>query len=314
VIRRWNDFWFAPAPAVNLGAARIAVGVLTLWILLSRDYWPMSDVPEVFWRHAPQDLRLRYLIPGPLAMNRLLEGIATAAVVGVILGVAPRLCSAIAALLIYHLAPLEAAIWTGAPEARGMTLAPVALLILAVAPSDAAFSVRRPRPSIAHGPVAGPSVDYGWPVRLLQLLVVEIYFFSAIGKVQRVGLDWGSPERIRQWLLWFNTDDQAVVFQEPGLWLARFPAVCAAIGIGTFLLEWGMPLALFSRVARWVLVPAALVFHAGILITMNIHVPEAWLLVVFVDWSRLAPGGGVLTATPARPTVTSAAAVALPGP
>jgi len=35
-------------------------------------------------------------------------------------------------------------------------------------------------------------------------------------------------------------------------------------------------------------VPAALLFHIGVLLAMNIHVPEAWLVLVFVDWMAVA--------------------------
>ena len=95
---------------------------------------------------------------------------------------------------------------------------------------------------------------------LIQLLVVQIYFFSAIGKLERTGLSWGSAEHMQLWLLRFNQDSQSVVFGTLGPWIAQFGWLTGAIGAATVLFEWCMPQA------------------------MNIHVPEAWLILVLVDW------------------------------
>ena len=68
------------------------------------------------------------------------------------MGVAPRVACFVAAILLYHLAPFEAAIWTTRPEARGLTLAPIALLLLAVAPSDRDLTLWPARRVIARMP------------------------------------------------------------------------------------------------------------------------------------------------------------------
>lgn len=289
--RWWTTCWFPKASAANLAVARILIAGHALWMLASRDYAAMSDVPGVFWRPSLAAIRWRYLIvPGHGDVERLLQALAALALVGVLLGVAPRVCGFLAAVLLYHLAPLEAAIWTGAPVARGMTLAPTALLVLAASPSADALSIR-PRPR-ATGVRRGSS-RYGWALRLLQLLVCEIYFFSAIGKLERTGWAWGSPDRIRLWFYWFNQDAQSVVFGALGPWLAQYAWLCGVIGVATMVLEWTMPVALFWAPARIVLVPVALVFHVGVLLSMNIHVPEAWLILVLVDWPALAARLGV---------------------
>jgi len=281
----WSRFWFAPESAINLAAARILVAAEALWILASRNYAAMADVPAVFWRSAPASLHWRYLIvPGHGDLERFLQVVAAAALVGALLGVAPRVCCAVAAVLLYHLAPLEAAIWTGAPEARGMTLAPTVLLVLAAAPSGDALALWPRRRS---GAVERRSSRYGWALLLVQVLVVEIYLFSAIGKLERTGLAWGSWERIRLWLYWFNQDPQSVVFGTLGPWMAQYAWICALIGAGTVTMEWAMPLMLVWRKSRRFLVPVALAFHVGVLLAMNIHVPEAWLVLVFVDWHAI---------------------------
>jgi hypothetical protein len=220
----------------------------------------------VFWR-VPLD-RWRFLIaPGHPALERGLQVAVVVALIGAIAGIAPRVCCVVAALLLYHLGPMETAIWTLAPEARGITLAPTALLVLSLARGDD---------------------EDGWALRLVQVLVVEIYLFSAIGKLERTGLGWGSAERIRTWMLWFGQDDQSLVFTSASRWLARHAWICGWIGASTVVMEWLMPVMLFWRRSRLVLVPIALGFHVGVLVSMNIHVPEAWLILVFVDWHAVA--------------------------
>ncbi len=93
---------------------------------------------------------------------------------------------------------------------------------------------------------------------------------------------------MRLWLLWFNQDTQSVVFGTLGPWLAQYAWLCGLIGAATVVMEWTMPLALFWRPSRVVLVPVALAFHVGVLLSMNIHVPEAWLILVLVDWTALS--------------------------
>jgi hypothetical protein len=284
--RAWTCFWFQRESAGNLALARILVALNALWILASRNYAGMSEVPDVFWRPELAAIRWRYLIvPGHGDMERVLQGLAALALIGALVGIAPRVCCAVAALLLYHLAPLEAAIWTAAPEGRGMTLAPTALLILAAAPSGDAFALW---PRARTGPKERRASRYGWALLLVQLLVCEIYLFSAIGKLERTGFTWGSAERMRLWLFWFNQDTQSVVFGTLGPWLAQYAWLCGIIGAATVVLEWTMPLALFWRPSRVVLVPVALAFHVGVLLSMNIHVPEAWLILVFVDWTGLS--------------------------
>lgn len=282
----WTGFWFGPESALNLAFARILVATHALWLLGSRDYAAVSGVPAVFWRPEDAGIRWRYLIvPGHADLERILQVAAGAALAGVILGVAPRVLALVAAVLLYHLGPLEAAIWTAAPIGRGMTVAPAALLVLAAAPCGDAVALGRRRDG---APPLATAEDYGWALRLIQLLVVEIYLFSAIGKLERTGLDWGSAEHMRMWLLWFHQDDQSRVFGALGPWLAQSLWMTGAIGLGTLVLEWTMPVALFSRRARLILVPAALLFHVGVLLAMNIHVPEAWLVLVLVDWSAVS--------------------------
>ena len=301
---RWNQFWFTPDSATNLATIRIVVALHALWHVLSRDYAAISGLPQEFWRGVSSSARWRYLLfEGNPYPETIIQWVATAALVGALVGVYPRLSCFVAGIALYHLGPLETIIWTPAPLARGLTIAPIALLALSASPAGDALSLW-PR----RQPEAGRSLSgkYRWPRALVQLLVCQIYLFAAYGKLVETGWAWGSAENIRLWLLWFNLEEQNAVFHTLGLWIADRPALCAAIGAGSLALEWTFILALFWRRARPWLISMAVVFHIGILLTMNIHVGETWLLLVFIDWDALAQrvrdrlGGGGKPHVPAR--------------
>ena len=93
---------------------------------------------------------------------------------------------------------------------------------------------------------------------------------------------------MRAWLLLSNQDDQLAVFRAPGLWLADRPALCLAMGILALAIDLGFILVWFWKRSRRVLVPAALLFHAAILVTLNYAFLSAPLLLVFVDWGPRA--------------------------
>jgi hypothetical protein len=282
VIRRsWSRFWFASDAARQLAMLRILVAAHALWILRSRDFATDAGLPD-FWASVPATLRWRYLVfPGYAGLEHILQGAAVVALLAALVGFYARPACFVAGLLLYHLAPLEAILWSPAPTARGLTLSPLLLLVLAAAPSGDAWAVwpRAPR--------TAASWEYGWPRRLTWLLVAEVYLFAAIAKAIQSGLAWSSGQNIRRWLLIFALNPE-MPRHGLGRWIADRPGLCLAIGIGTVLFEWTFILAVFSSRARRVLVPAGLILQLGIYLAMNIHVGETWLILTFVDWVALA--------------------------
>ena len=296
----WDRFWFGPGTARNLAAARIVLAAQALWILLSRDIPALSALPAAFWAEVPGSARWRFLVfEGRPGLEAALQAIALVALVAALLGVAARASCLLAALLLYHLAPLETLFFTPSPWAKGLTLPVLGLLTLSLSPCADALRVG------GHGkagPVSGP--DHGWPLRLVQLFVCQPYLFSGIAKLKAAGLGWASPENMRAWLLLANLDDQLAAFRAPGLWLADRPLLCLAMGVAALAMDLGFMVALFSRRARRVLVPAAVLFHAAILVTQNYAFLSAPLLLVFVDWGpRVSrgrtPPAGVPSTMPA---------------
>jgi hypothetical protein len=119
----WNTFWFAPAPAINLAAARVIFSLHALWMLGSLDLAAISGVPEVFWAGVSRAERWRYLLfPGHASLEYVLQWTTFAALIAAAIGVWPRVACFCAGLLLYHLAPLETIFWTPNPFERGFTI------------------------------------------------------------------------------------------------------------------------------------------------------------------------------------------------
>ena len=85
-------------------------------------------------------------------------------------------------------------------------------------------------------------------------------------------------------MLYFSEADQTRVFHSLGAWIAVRPVVCGIIGVGTLLFELGFFTVLFSKMARRLLVPLAVAFHLGILLSMNLVFLNVPQLLVFANW------------------------------
>ena len=283
--RLWDGFWFSPGTPRNLAVARVVTAATALWVVLSRDLPAMSGTPAVFWSAVPWTRRWRYLLfPGHPSLEHVVQAIVIVALAGVLLGMAPRVCAFLASLGLYHLAPLEAVFWSSSPYVRGLETPLLALMALALSPCGDAWAVRGGGPAPTT-----PSWAYRWPVRLIQVQICYIYFFSGYSKIVDVGVGWASAENLQAWMLVFNQGSEVKPFVQPGLWIAAHPALCQVIGVGTLLFELGFPVALVSNRLGILLAVAALLFHVGIWVMMNITVLFVLFLLVFVDWDGALP-------------------------
>ncbi len=280
----WLRAWFTAAPPETLAGVRIVIAVHALWIVLSRDFAGMAQLPAPFWAALPASTRVRYLllVPEPGWLAHATVALLVAALVALALGWRARAAAAVAAALLYHVAPLEVAPWTHSAYERGLEVSILACLVLAVAPSGDAWAVGAPRPAPA------PSEAYAWPVTLIRLILASVYFNAFLSKLLRVGPGWVSADNLRRWLVVFEEQEQVGLFHVVGPWLARHPLLCLGAAVLAMVVDGGLWLAAFSRRARRVLVPLALAFHAGIALAMNIVFLNAPQLLVFADWGARA--------------------------
>ena len=278
--RVWDRIWYAPESPRNLAAARIIIAVHALWILFSRDFPGLAALPTVFWRTTSTLERWRYLFfPGHALLEAALYWMLVGALVAVTLGWRVRAAAFIAALLLYHVAPLEALIWTPDAFERGFEVTILSLLVLSAARCGDVWSLDAP------AVVPAPGAEYHWPLVLIQLFVVQIYFFSGYSKLYRVGLSWMTADNMQRWLVRFSQEDQLQQVSHVGLWIAHHAAVSQLVAIGAVLLDLSMILCVVWKPARRVLIPAAISMHVGIFLTMSIVFLNAPQLLVFVNWN-----------------------------
>ena len=275
---RWEAFWHAPTSERNLAIARVLLAGTALWMVLSRfDLPSVLAFPAEMWTGVGAARRARFVLGAPLALEQTLYAALHATLVAALLGLYPRVACFASGLLLYHFAPFETIIRSPNPYLRGLTLPTLGLLILSFAPRMDRWRVL---------PAAAEADAPAWPLRLVQVLLCQIYFFAGYAKLVTSGLEWPAAENVRRYLLLLNQGLSNAPAGSLGYAIADLPWACALLGWGGLALELLFPLVLFSRAARWVLLPLAVLFHVGNGVLFRIFFQNVFLLLVFVDWDR----------------------------
>ncbi len=126
----------------------------------------------------------------------------------------------------------------------------------------------------------------------MQVLLCQVYFFAGYSKLFWSGLAWVTAENIRGHLLALNQALGLPPGGSLGYALAAHPGVCLFLAVGGMVFELAFPVVLLSRVARRVLLPAALLFHVANAVAFRVVFQNAALLLLFVDWGPRAPRSG----------------------
>lgn len=281
----WNRAFFSPEPALNLACARVIIAAHALWVLLSRDLPANAALPAEFWLGVDRTELWRYFIfPGHPDLEYGLQAVAVVALSLATLGIVPRLACFGSALLLYHLALLETIYWTPNPYQRGFTVSVLALFTLSFSRCGDALRLGGSPPTV-------PSATYCWPLRMVQLYLAQAYFFSGTSKLSRVGVQWLDPENLRQWFLLFAEQDQvrrlSWVFNVVGPWIAEYWLLCLVAGLYGVVANLCFISVPFSRYARRLLVPDAILFHIMVLLSLNIFWINTPQLLIYVNWQWL---------------------------
>jgi len=265
LVRRWQAFWFPAVPVRRLAVFRI---VMTTYAFF--DIWLVSGFISRYSRVDDQFYRaLVILTPFP----RL----------------GPRLTSLIYAVLFVSLALAvvgcftRPALWVAAPlylwwwgtyysfgaVHHGRITVVVALFVLAVGPSGHAYSVDswRARRRAARLGAAPPATDErdelaGWALRVMMVLVVGAYVLAAYSKLRVTGPGWVRGGALEAVMIKNGTPAAMLLVRH--LWLVHGMAVL------TLLLEGTAWLLFFRGRIRDAYVVAAVLFHIGTLLVLNI--------------------------------------------
>jgi len=288
MIRRWNAFWFTPGQASTLGACRLwFFGLLFLW-MLPHDFRPWGQYSSVFWM--PIWLFDRTGIP---AFSP--ETIGWIQLVW-------KLSLLLAAVGLYTRAAMIVALplgtyLMGLPQNFGQTqhfdtLVVFAMTALAVSRAGDAVSldslIRAVRARSAASPP--PSGEYTWPLRFVWVAMALAFGAAGFAKLRHSGLEWIFSDNFALLLLrqqYHLSDGEPLT--RWGIAVAHHPWLAQTMAAAAVSIETLFPLALFSRRARMILVPASLGFLVGIRALMGPTFEQFIMCFVFwVPWEQVS--------------------------
>ncbi len=293
----WNRFWFAPSPAWPLGLCRaLFFGMLAIW-MLPHDFSAWGGYSRVLWM--PIAL---FRITGirPLSVDALawLQLVWKASLVLSAVGLLTRPSMIVSAALGTYL--------MGLPHNFGQTqhfdtLVVLASWALACSRAGDAWSMdaairERVRRGTQKGPGGRtrerivPSGEYTWPIRFVWVAMSLIFCAAGISKVRHSGISWILSDSFRLLLLrqqYHISDGDPLTTW--GVVVAAHPWLTHAMAGTALCVELFFPLVLVSRRIRAVLVPAGLLFLAGIRLLMGPTFEQFMMCYVFwVPWPRVA--------------------------
>ena len=288
----WQRFWFAPASPVGLAVCRaLFFGYLAARVAPDARVAPWGGVGDAFWM--PTHLfALAGLGVAPAAVLHAVDLLWSVALLLACVGLATTIATRASLVLgVYVL---------GLPQCFGKIdhwsgLLVLLMAILACARCGDACSIdallarrhaRRAGREVQH---ARPSGEYRWPVQLVRVTMVLVFFAAGVAKLRFSGLAWLDPHNM------------AIILVQPhyaldralpalGLAVAGIPALTGTLALLTLLAEVLSPLALLGGVPAALLVGALLAMQLGIAFLLGVHasVPFLASYAFWLPWDALA--------------------------
>lgn len=292
MLNSWEEFWYHPRSALGLALLRIILFAWLLYLYFFNFYatqlhlW--SYVPEALWNPIPIFSLLKIPKLSPIT-NMWIEYFWYLLLFLGIIGIFSRWVCVLTAILAVYLFGLRYSV--GNIYANNGIL-PIAMIILAFSRCGDALSVdawiKRTRGKM----LVSTSADYQWPVQLVKVLFVLIFFFSGLNKIIESGMDWIITDNFRNKLLqrlYYNGPFfwrfQGIGFTE---WLVQFPWLCKLMALGAVVIQCAAPLALWRGWLGYSVLAALALLQVMIFFTLTENF-VAWvpLYLAFVPWERL---------------------------
>jgi predicted DCC family thiol-disulfide oxidoreductase YuxK len=286
--RQWNQFWFEPGSATTLGTCRLLFfGFLFVW-QFRHDYSPWGAYSPVFWMPVPLFAWLRVPAFHPATLE-VLQAVWKLSLFLSAVGLFTRPAMVVAFAIGTYL--------VGLPHNFGQTQHFDTLLVFAsgaLALSRAADAVSID--ALVRGAHAGsrqpPPEDgeYTWPIRFVWVAMALIFCAAGLSKLRHSGLEWIFSDNMA---LLLQRQQYHISDGEPltswGVIVAAHPWMARSLAGASVAIEALYPLALFSRRARYLLVPAGLGMLIGIRALMGPTFEQFMMCYVFwIPWSRVA--------------------------
>jgi hypothetical protein len=159
------------------------------------------------------------------------------------------------------------------------------LVVLAFTPCGDGFSVDS---FLGRARKRAGDIVYGYPILLLRILLAWSYFSSALIKLRVAGFGYFNPDNLPTLSIMHSLDNLHATHYRLAFWLPRAREIMTFVVVLVVLWELSFPLAIFSKVARRVILPMGVLFHLSTLFFMNVFFPfHLAAYAVFIDWPRL---------------------------
>lgn len=260
----WNAFWFTPADPLPLAVIRIVTGAILTWAcvvwLLDADAF-FGDRgwlrPDQVWRmnDQPWQWSLYFAASSP-TMIRVVAGVALVAAILLTIGLATPVAAVVSFLGLVSAANRAPLNVFGLDDTLGMLLVP-----LVIGPAGARLSLDSLFMPPGRGRGGEPSVRANVALRLLQVHLCVVYFFSGAGKL--FGASWWEGTA-----LWGAVaNDRYRTLDLRGL--AGHPLVINALTLATLWWEAAYAALVWPRLTRRLCLAMAVLVHLGIGLTMG---------------------------------------------
>jgi predicted DCC family thiol-disulfide oxidoreductase YuxK/uncharacterized membrane protein YphA (DoxX/SURF4 family) len=281
LLKRWNAYWFRPAPLVNLAICRIVVVASQLFLLVFSGYDPgrfvqLSALPDTLYHPLPV-LRLLILPFGwsyrpALEIIFVTHWITVAAGVLALIGLWTNL-----ALLVFAVGNvfMQAYFYSFGDYHHPEALMMITLSILALSPIGRVLSIDdlrlRLRLNVNRRRYEVPnildeaSVFARWPLLLIGWIYALVYLSAAATKLRVAGFDWMNGYTLQYYLL----EDGLRWGSDMGVWLGQHHTLVLMLSWITILFEGTFFWVLISPRLAGLYVPMGVALHAGIYVAMR---------------------------------------------
>jgi hypothetical protein len=284
-------FWFEPVEPLNLGLCRILFfGAIFLLYAVwwQHDFSLWGEVSKSFW----MPISLFEILHLPLLSGSLLAVIQSVwklSLASSCLGIFTRTSTVSSFVLGIYLLGLS---HNFGKINHSNAILVIVLGIMAVSRCGDAWSldrfIRRVRQR-GGGSVERPraSGEYTWPVRAVWVLFALIFFAAGVSKLRHSGLEWIFSDNMANLLI--RASDTHEVWLSLGSYVSQYGWLPQLVAAGTVAMEISYPLALFSRRARWIIVPGVFFMQVGILVFMGVaFYPFLICYLFWVPWDRVS--------------------------
>lgn len=269
--RRFDAYWRARVPGRRLAMVRILVGLYSVIYLLIRSGHLLGYAHFDRARFEPVGL-VNLLLDSPLdpLVVQVLTVATIACALPFMLGWRYRIFGPLfAALLLWTLTYRHC--WGFVWHTENMLVLQVLILGVVPASADAwSLDARRMRSQ-----PAGEGTEYGWPLRLMCVLVVITYMLAGYAKLRNGGLGWMWSDDLLHHIAIDNARKLLL-----GDWysplagpLMSFDGLFKVLALFTVVMELGAPVALINRRFAAAFVLVAWGFHVGVVALMMIGFP-----------------------------------------